>query len=92
MPEVATFTELGYAEFDGQTFTGLMLPAKTPEPIVARLHAATVKVLGEAGVQQRLRAISTLAAPMSRAEFTNYLEKEDATWLPIIKRLEIRSN
>jgi tripartite-type tricarboxylate transporter receptor subunit TctC len=92
LPDVPTFTELGYAEFDGQTFTGLMLPAKTPEPIVARLHAATVKVLGEAGVQQRLRAIGTLAAPMSRAEFTSYLEKEDATWLPIIKRLEIRSN
>lgn len=92
LPDVPTFTELGYAEFDGQTFTGLMLPAKTPEPIVARLHAATVKVLGEAGVQQRLRAIGTLAAPMSRSQFTSYLEKEDATWLPIIKRLEIRSN
>lgn len=92
LPDVPTFTELGYAEFDGQTFTGLMLPAKTPEVIVARLHAAAVKVLGEAGVQQRLRAIGTLAAPMSRADFTSYLEKEDATWLPIIKRLEIRSN
>jgi tripartite-type tricarboxylate transporter receptor subunit TctC len=92
LPDVPTFIELGHADFDGQTFTGLMLPARTPEPIVARLHAATVKVLGEAGVQQRLRAIGTLAAPMSRAEFTSYLEKEDATWLPIIKRLEIRSN
>jgi tripartite-type tricarboxylate transporter receptor subunit TctC len=92
LPDVPTFTELGYAEFDGQTFTGLMLPAKTPEAIVARLHAATVKVLGEPGVQERLRAIGTLAAPMTRAEFTSYLEKEDATWLPIIKRLEIRTN
>lgn len=92
LPNVPTFTELGYAEFDGQTFTGLMLPARTPEAIVARLHAAAVKVLGEPGVQARLRAIGTLAAPMSRADFQQYLEKEDRTWLPVIKRLEIRSN
>lgn len=92
LPDVPTFTELGYAEFDGQTFTGLMLPARTPEAIVARLHAAAVKVLGEPGVQARLRAIGTMAAPMSRADFQQYLEKEDRTWLPVIKRLEIRSN
>ncbi|WP_296576842.1 tripartite tricarboxylate transporter substrate binding protein [Phreatobacter sp.] len=92
LPDVPTFTELGYAEFDGQTFTGLMLPARTPEAIVARLHAAVVKVLGEPGVQARLRAIGTMAAPMSRADFQQYLEKEDRTWLPVIKRLEIRSN
>lgn len=92
LPNVPTFTELGYAEFDGQTFTGLMLPARTPEAIVARLHAAAVKVLGDPGVQARLRAIGTMAAPMSRADFQQYLEKEDTTWLPVIKRLEIRSN
>jgi len=92
LPDVPTFTELGYAEFDGQTFTGLMLPARTPEAIVARLHAAAVKVLGEPGVQARLRAIGTMAAPMTRADFQQYLEKEDRTWLPVIKRLNIRSN
>lgn len=92
LPDVPTFTELGYPEFDGQTFTGLMLPARTPEAIVERLHAATVKVLSEPAVRERLRSIGTMAAPMSRAAFTQYLEKEDTTWLPVIKRLEIRSN
>jgi tripartite-type tricarboxylate transporter receptor subunit TctC len=92
LPNVPTFTELGYPEFDGQTFTGLMLPARTPEAIVERLHAATVKVLAEPAVRERLRAIGALAAPMSRAEFTQYLDKEETTWLPVIKRLEIRSN
>lgn len=92
LPDVPTFTELGYPEFDGQTFTGLMLPARTPEAIVEKLHAAAVKVLAEPAVRERLRTIGTMAAPMSRAEFTQYLEKEDTTWLPVIKRLEIRSN
>lgn len=92
LPNVPTFTELGYPEFDGQTFTGLMLPARTPEAIVERLHAAAVKVLGEPAVRERLRTIGAMAAPMSRADFARYLEKEDTTWLPVIKRLEIRSN
>jgi tripartite-type tricarboxylate transporter receptor subunit TctC len=92
LPNVPTFVELGYPEFDGQTFTGLMLPARTPEAIVERLHAAAVKVLAEPAVMERLRAIGAAAAPMSRAEFTRYLDKEGTTWLPVIKRLEIRSN
>lgn len=92
LPDVPTFTELGYPEFDGQTFTGLMLPARTPEAIVEKLHAAAVKVLSEPAVRERLRSIGTMAAPMSRAEFTRYLEKEDTTWLPVIRRLDIRSN
>lgn len=92
LPDVPTFVELGHPEFNGQTFTGLMLPARTPEAIVDKLHAATVKVLAEPAVRERLRTMGAMAAPMSRAEFTQYLEKEDTTWLPIIKRLEIRSN
>ncbi|WP_439573846.1 Bug family tripartite tricarboxylate transporter substrate binding protein [Phreatobacter sp.] len=92
LPDVPTFIELGYPEFDGQTFTGLMLPARTPEAIVEKLHAAAVKVLSEPAVRERLRTIGTMAAPMSRAAFAQYLEKEDTTWLPVIKRLELRPN
>ena len=38
LPDVPTFTELGYKEFDGQTFTGLFAPAGTPPEIVDKLH------------------------------------------------------
>lgn len=91
LPNVPTFTELGFPEIDGQTFTGLMAPANTPEPIVARLHAATVKVLADPAVKARFASLGALSAPISREAFRTYLEREDQTWIPIIRALGIKS-
>lgn len=91
MPDVPTFAELGFPDIDGQTFTGLMAPAGTPQPIVERLHAAIIKVLDDATVKERIQALGARPAPMSQAEFRAYLEKEDQTWIPLIRRLNIRS-
>ena len=91
LPDVPTFAELGYPDFDGQTFTGLMLPAKTPEAIVSKLHAATVKVLSDPAVRDKILTIGAQAAPMSREAFRAYLEKEDQTWIPLIRKLGIKN-
>lgn len=91
LPDVPTFAEAGYPEFDGQTFTGLMLPAKTPEAIVGKLHAATVKALGDPATKAKILALGSQAAPLSRAEFAAYLDKEDRTWIPLIRKLGIKA-
>ncbi|QCI66846.1 Bug family tripartite tricarboxylate transporter substrate binding protein [Phreatobacter stygius] len=91
LPDVPTFTELGYPEFDGQTFTGLMAPARTPEPIIARLHQAVIKVLNDPAVKSRFNALGAQSAPMTQDQFRAYLEKEDQTWIPLIRSLNIRS-
>lgn len=91
LPDVPTFAEAGYPDFDGQTFTGLMLPAKTPDAIVEKLHAATIKALAEPTTKTKILALGSQAAPMSRAEFTAYLDKEDRTWLPLIRKLGIKA-
>jgi tripartite-type tricarboxylate transporter receptor subunit TctC len=90
LPDVATFAELGFPQFDGQTFTGMMAPAKTPADIVAKLHAGLTKVLGEPEVQAKIAALGANAAPMTQEAFRAYLEKEDATWIPLIRKLNIK--
>ena len=45
IPEVPTMTEQGHAEFDTSAWFGLMAPAGTPAPIVARLAAEVKKAL-----------------------------------------------
>jgi len=90
LPDVPTFVELGYPEFDGQTFTGLMAPAKTPEPVVAAIHAAVTKILNEPDTAKRFADLGTRAAPMEREAFRAYLEKEDQSWVPLIRKLKIQ--
>lgn len=91
LPDVPTFTELGYPAFDGQTFTGLMAPAKTPDAVIALLHQAVIKVLNDPSVKSRYLALGAQSAPMTQDEFRAYLEKEDQTWIPLIRSLNIRS-
>lgn len=91
LPDVPTFAELGYRDFDAQTFTGLFAPAGTASEIVARLHDAMVEVLKDPSVKETFEKLGAEAVAMTPAEFTAYLEHEDAKWTPVIRAANIRA-
>jgi tripartite-type tricarboxylate transporter receptor subunit TctC len=91
LPEVPTFAEAGFPDIDGSTFTGLMAPAKTPQAIITRLNTEMGKILADATVKAKFQALGAEAVPMSTAEFTKYLEKEDTTWIPVIRKVNVKS-
>lgn len=91
LPDVPTFAEAGFPEIDGSTFTGLMAPAKTPPEIVARLNAEMGKILTDADVKAKFQALGAETVSMSPEAFTKYLEKEDATWIPVIRKANVKA-
>lgn len=91
LPDVPTFAEAGFPEIDGSTFTGLMAPAKTPPEIVARLNTEMTKILSDPEVKSRFQALGAEASPMPADAFAKYLEKEDATWIPVIRKANIKT-
>lgn len=91
LPDVPSIEEAGYPGIDGSTFTGLMAPAKTPPEIIARLNKELRTILQDADVKARFASLGADTVPMSPEEFTKYLEKEDATWLPVIRKANIKS-
>lgn len=90
LPDVPSFAEAGYAGYDGATFTGLMAPAKTPPEIIARLSKEMTAILNDAEVKKRFAAVGADTVPMTPDAFRAYLEKEDTTWIPIVRRLNIK--
>ena len=92
LPDVPTFEELGYTDFDGQTFTGLFAPAGTPAPIVEKLHAATVAILKDPRVVEKFDKLGAEAVAMTPAEFTAYLTREDAKWIPVVRKANIKAD
>lgn len=90
LPDVPTFSEAGFPEIEGSTFTGLMAPARTPPEIVARLNAELGKILSDPDVKAKFQALGAETSPMSPEAFTRYLEKEDATWIPVIRKANIK--
>ena len=91
IPDVPTFAELGYQDVVGQTFTALMAPAGTPEPIIAKLNAALTEILREKDVIEKFDLLGAEVAAMSPEETRKYLSSEDATWMPIVRKANIKA-
>jgi tripartite-type tricarboxylate transporter receptor subunit TctC len=92
IPDVPTFAELGYQEFDGQTFTGLFAPSGTPAEIVTKLHETLATILKDPAVVEKFNTLGAEAVSMTPAEFTSYLEREDAKWIPVVRKANIKAD
>ena len=92
LPDVPTFNELGYKDFDAQTFTGLFAPAGTPAPIIDQLHDTLAAVLKDPAIVGKFGNLGAEAVSMTPAEFTAYLEREDAKWIPVVRAANIKAN
>jgi tripartite-type tricarboxylate transporter receptor subunit TctC len=91
LPDVPTMAEAGLPEFEIQSWFGLLAPAGTPAPIVARLNAETVKVLGRADVKATLAAQGLEVAPGSPEQFAAYIKSEIARFGKIAKAAGIKA-
>ena len=50
-PDLPTLAESGYPGFDVSSWQGIVVPAGTPQPIIDKLNAVLVRILGEPGVK-----------------------------------------
>lgn len=91
LPDVPTLAEQGVKGVDGQTFTGVLAPAGTPAAVVNRLSELIRKVLQDPAIAQKFYAGGSEARGMTPQDFAAYLQREEATWLPIIKAANIRA-
>jgi tripartite-type tricarboxylate transporter receptor subunit TctC len=84
-PEVPTFVEQGFAGVVGDNWAGVLAPAGTPAPVVAKLNAALVAALDDPQLRARLRNSGTTPAPSTPEAFANYLRDEIARWGQVIR-------
>ena len=55
LPDVPTLDEQGVKGFDASVFFGVVAPAGTPKPVIAKLNAAFLKVLEDPEIKARLQ-------------------------------------
>jgi len=86
MPDVPTVAELGYPESVSSSWQGLFAVAGTPQPIVAKLHAAIVRALADQKVREHMIAAGMLPNPSaSPEEFKAYIATETAKWGRVVR-------
>ena len=91
LPEVPTMSEAGLPGFEIGSWFGLLAPAGTPAPIVSRLNAETVKVLGRSDVQATLGAQGLELVPSSPEQFAAHIKSVIAKFTRIAKAAGIKA-
>jgi tripartite-type tricarboxylate transporter receptor subunit TctC len=90
LPDVPTVAELGYKDFEANTWFALFAPAKTPPAVLDQLNAEINKGLGARAVQERFDALSLEAQRLDRPAVARYIESEVAKWGKLVKDIGVR--
>jgi tripartite-type tricarboxylate transporter receptor subunit TctC len=90
LPDVPTVAESGYAGFEAVNWTGLVAPARTPVPIVARLNEEVRKALRQEEVIARLAAEGSEPMGSTPEEFRAFLTAEHEKWGKVVRDARVQ--
>lgn len=90
LPDVPTVAEAGYPDLIVENWTGLMMPAGTPRPIVDKVAASVSRMLGSEAVRNRISTAGFTPAPQSGPPFAEYFSAEVTRWAKVIEEKHIR--
>jgi tripartite-type tricarboxylate transporter receptor subunit TctC len=88
-PEIPAIAET-VPDYDVYGWWAVLVPARTPQEIVARLHSDTVAALEHPSVKQRYEAIGAPVTTSTPAELAARLVAEADKWGPIIRDAGIK--
>lgn len=85
LPDVPTLREVGFADFPGNSWAGIMAPPGTPPSIVAKLNATTNDILRSPEARQSLDKLHVLLRPGSAQDFAAFITKETPPWSQMVR-------
>lgn len=89
LPDVPTAIEAGVKGYDVASWNALAAPAKTPQPILDKLHGALVKALADPDVKKRFAQLGVDPRPSSPQELKAFYASEAKRWTEVVERAGI---
>jgi tripartite-type tricarboxylate transporter receptor subunit TctC len=90
LPDVPTAAEAGIPGHEGDTLTGIVVPAGTPRPIIERLNGEIKRLVALPDVKDRLQALGFDPIANAPEEFAARIRSEFARWAQVIHDANIR--
>jgi len=90
LPEVPTFKESGYPDFDLTGWYGLWFSGGTPGAIVHRAQSEVVRFLASAEMRRRLDELGLVAVGSSPEEFARFIAQDIALNRNIVARIGLQ--
>jgi tripartite-type tricarboxylate transporter receptor subunit TctC len=86
LPDVPTMVEQGFPENVSSSWQGLFAIAGTPQPIVAKLHAAVIESMKDPKTRELMKGAGMLpTSSPSPEQFKTYLAAEAEKWKRVVK-------
>ena len=92
LPNVPTFAEAGYPQWQFSAWYGMFAPAKTPKDVVAKLSGALQTALKNPEVIEKLRGVGVTTASGDAAELAKLVPVEHARIAALIKSANIKAD
>ena len=85
LPDVPTIAEQGLPGFDAASWYGFVAPAKTPEPVLARLRDEVAKALKAPDMIARIHELGLEPGTAFGKDFSTFMAAETKKWAEVIR-------
>jgi tripartite-type tricarboxylate transporter receptor subunit TctC len=89
LPNVPTVAEQGFPGFDSESWQGLFFPANTPTPIVETIYKATLQVLQDPEIRQRIANLGSEPVGSDPKTFAAFLKAEVDRYARIVQEAKV---
>lgn len=89
-PDLPTIAESGLPGFEAVTWTGLVAPANTPDPVIRRLSAEMTAALADPDTAEKLAKAGAEPAPSSPEGLRDLIAAETVKWGEIIRDAKVQ--
>ena len=88
-PGIPTVIESGIAGFDADIWYGLLVPAKTPAAITAKISADLARVLADSDTQAKLKQRGLDPAYLGEQALAELMRRDVARWRAVAERIKL---
>jgi tripartite-type tricarboxylate transporter receptor subunit TctC len=88
-PDVPTLAESGYPGFDAVGWHGFLVPARTPQPIVQKLHDQIVAAINDPPTKALIVAQAMATIGDTPAEFAAFIKQDIAMWKAVATQANV---
>ena len=92
LPDLLTIAEAGVPGYEAHSWYGFVVPAKTPQRIVARLNKEIVQILNRPDSGETLLKVGLEPWTSTPEAFGAYIKSEVDKWGRIIREIGITAN
>ncbi len=86
LPDVPTIAESGVPGYSATSWFGLLAPASTPAPVIAKLNASILKALTDPEVKKKLAEQGAEPHGEKPEQFAEFIRTETAKWGQTVKQ------